>query len=852
MSSSLSLNITAPIALISALAIGLTAFLNIGKFDRTLNDLEKSRLQMVVGDIKANLETGLSLGLPLKSLENAQSLIDTQAKQDPNILDILVHDENGAVLFHSGTKKISFTIPPVWQLTAKGLGERAWFLKEESAETKEPALVVANTLAGGISQDLGGVAIRYSMGMHQIAVRAVQEKLNFASLATIFITVLLSYLGIGFLTRKNDQELGRAIVRRLLIFSLLLLMLSQAAISLFAWSSLEEKLAPEMDKQAATVGRLINSKLQRALDYKIPFEKIQGIQEFFDDVREENRDIRFLAISDLAGTVLSTSGIAKNSLSLALKNNPVNKAIKTIKTQGSSGQIGQKTYRDTTINLRHDGKDIAIIHIGMEQNYFTAKITDLRYDIGIILLSSLLIAYEILLFIITRDFSRPVHQIHPITALKKYVTSKDFRHRSEVYAEVNVEVNVIRILTFLFMFAEMLSRPFLPIYAKELLSDTSSLSKAVLISLPVTGFLFGMAISMPFAGRCSDRFGRRYGFIAGALIVALGLLISGSTAYFYLLVLARTLTGIGYASMFMSCQGYVLDKTTDQNRAQGMASFVSAIMVAEICAPAIGGILADKIGVRLVFIFGAIIAITAAALAISILDNKNAHRPATKLAILQPFQHLIRNRRFIALAILSGIPAKLIYSGFLIYLVPLLLKNFSSTTSEIGRYAMTYGIAALLLSPVFAKVADRYQAHVAMVSCGGLLTGIGLVPFFFFADKTLVLLGIAALGIGQAMSISAQIALVGKLTQTEMVQLGSGSVLGVFRLIERLGAAAGPIIAGALVALFGLFSAVTVLGLYGLLSALLFALIFMQKKHETDSIIDESSNHAVSQNGGQQ
>lgn len=832
-----------PIAIISALAIGLTAFLNIGKFDRTLSDLERSRLQMVVGDIKTNLETGLSLGLPLKSLENAQSLIDTQAKQDPNILDILVHDENGAILFHSGTKKMSSIIPPAWQIAANTAGERTWLLKEENAETKELSVVVASKLTGGISQDLGGIAVRYSMATHQDTVREVQEKLTLMSLATIFITALLSHLGIVLFTRNSDQQLGRAIVRRLLIFSLLLLMLSQATISLFAWTSLEKKLAPELDKQATTVGRLINSKLQRALNYKIPFEKIKGIEEFFDDIREKNTDIRFLAISNPLDEVLSASGIEKNTLSAALKNSQMAKAgetIKTIKTQEKTGQLRQKSYRDTTINLRHDGKDIAIIHIGMEKNYFTAKITDLRYDIGIILLSSLLIAFEILLFIITRDFSHPIHQM---SAVKGYIASKDFRHRAEVTA--------IRILTFLFMFAEMLSRPFLPIYAKELLANSSTISSAVLISLPVTGFLFGMAISMPFAGRCSDRFGRRYGFIFGALVVASGLLISGNTTHFYLLVLARTLTGLGYASMFMSCQGYVLDKTTDHNRAQGMASFVSAIMVAEICAPAIGGILADKIGVRLVFIFGAMIAITAAALAISILDNKNARRPPIDQTILPPYQQLMHNRRFIALAILSGIPAKLIYSGFLIYLVPLLLTDFSSTTSEIGRYAMTYGIAALLLSPMFAKVADRYQAHVAMVSCGGMLTGIGLAAFFFIADKELVLLGIAALGIGQAMSISAQIALVGKLTQTEMIQLGSGSVLGVFRLIERLGAAAGPIIAGALVALFGVIPAVTALGLYGLLSALFFALIFIEKKPASVSTSDENSKRTVSKNGGQ-
>lgn len=842
MRSRLSIKLTSSIALISAMAIGLTAFLNIGKFDRTLNDLEKSRLQIVVGDIKANLETGLSFGLPLKSLENAQALIASQAKQDANILDILVHDENGAILFHSDPKPMSSAIPQSWKSAAKAGG---WFLEEEAT------LVAANKLTGGISQDLGGVAIRYSMVAHQDTVREVQEKLILASLLTIAMTVLLSYLGISVFTRKNRQQLGRVIVRNLLIFSLLLILLSQAAISLFAWTSLEEKLAPEMDRQATTVGRLINSKLQRALAYKIPFEKILGVEEFFDDIREENKDIRFLAISTAAGQVLAVSGIAENTFSLALKNASANSTIKTIKTKEDGGQFQQKTYRDTTVKVGHDGKDIATIHVGMEQNYFTTKITDLRYDIAIILLSSLLIAYEILLFIVTRDFSRPMRQV---SALKDHIVSKNFRQQAEVINDVNVEVQMVRILTFLFMFAEMLSRPFLPIYAKELLTNSSTFSSALLISLPVTGFLFGMAISMPLAGRGSDRFGRRYGFIFGALAVAAGLLISGGTSHFILLVLARTLSGIGYACMFMSCQGYVLDKTNEQNRAQGMASFVSAIMVAEICAPAIGGILADKIGVRLVFIFGALIAITAATLAIRILDNNNARRPASKLAIFPTYQQLIQqlicNRRFIALAILSGIPAKLIYSGFLIYLLPLLLTDFSSTTSEIGRYAMTYGIAALLLSPVFAKLADRYQAHVAMVSCGGVLTGLGLLPMFFFANKDLVLLGIVALGIGQAMSISAQITLVGRLTQSEMAQLGSGSVLGVFRLIERLGAAAGPIIAGALVALFGVVPAATALGLYGLLSALFFAMIFIEKKQLTNTIIDDNNKHAVKQNGG--
>ena len=52
--------------------------------------------------------------------------------------------------------------------------------------------------------------------------------------------------------------------------------------------------------------------------------------------------------------------------------------------------------------------------------------------------------------------------------------------------------------------------------------------------------------------------------------------------------------------VFVAAQGYVLDRTGTQNRAQGFALFIGAIMVATVCGPSIGGILADNIGFRAV------------------------------------------------------------------------------------------------------------------------------------------------------------------------------------------------------------------------------------------------------------
>ncbi len=683
-------------------------------------------------------------------------------------------------------------------------------------------------------------------------------------------------------------------VRNLFLFSLLILLLSQAAISIYAWSSIEKRVLPELDSKAATVGDSIAHKIQHALAYQVPFDKITGVTDFFDDILQKNADIAFLVLCDSRDKVLSASGIstaqARKVLGESSRTEVMQNIGRTLRVVTDEGTSAEKPYMDTSIPVVYNGDVVGLVHIGVEQHYIAGRISELRYDIGIILLTSLLIAFEILQFIIARHFSTPIHQI---SDMMEQMAASNFRNRlatntgeqlgtiaeglNALAAKINQafhdivqitgtaagksaqvreswsamlaqlrarhsfaetgkvsdlaqpRVNAIRILTFLFMFAEMLSRPFLPLYAGSLPSSGPGIPASMQASLPISCFLLAVALAMPFAGNWSDRLGRRRSFVLGALTVAAGLVITGMLPDFTALLLARTMTGIGYAIMFMSCQGYVIDHTDADNRTQGMATFVSAIMVAEICAPAVGGILADRIGYQLVFIAGAAVALTVAGLAISILDNQTASsgrggKPPGGFG--KGLASLARNYRFVALSVLTGIPAKLIYSGFLIYLVPTLLSDLGSTKSEIGRYAMIYGFAALLLSPLFARLTDRYRAHAGMVATGGVLTGVGLLPVLLSAQPAMVLLGIACLGIGQAMSISAQLVLVSRLTRNEAQIHGPTMTLGIFRLIERLGAAAGPALAAALAASHGAQQAMVILGILGLASASLFAVFF--------------------------
>jgi predicted MFS family arabinose efflux permease len=200
----------------------------------------------------------------------------------------------------------------------------------------------------------------------------------------------------------------------------------------------------------------------------------------------------------------------------------------------------------------------------------------------------------------------------------------------------------------------------------------------------------------------------------------------------------------------------------------------------------------------------------------------------------------LRNPRFVTLLVFAAIPAKLLLTGFLFFLVPMVLTDLGASQAEIGRIVMAYGIPSLVLTPVFAAIVDRLKCHGFMVGLGGIIAGAGMLPVLFTADIGAVLVGVAGLGVGQAMSISPQIALVGQVCSDEIAQHGHMPVLGLFRLVERIGAALGSIIAAALVAALGSsVEAMAILGAISVVCAVIFSVTFLVLGVKPEERFDE-------------
>jgi predicted MFS family arabinose efflux permease len=248
----------------------------------------------------------------------------------------------------------------------------------------------------------------------------------------------------------------------------------------------------------------------------------------------------------------------------------------------------------------------------------------------------------------------------------------------------------------------------------------------------------------------------------------------------------------------------VLDHSTPANRPRGFALFVGAIMAATVCGPSIGGILADNIGVRAAMAVAGAIAF-GSLWVIRLLPAAAppaADRLAARVPTLREIGSLLINRRFMMVTGLAAMPAKILLTGALFYVIPLYILSVGSTQSMAGRILMTYGVVMVVLAPLTAGLATTRDRMHWLVGSGLLVSGLGGVLLLAGGGVLMVFAAVVLVGFGQSLSISAQSALVAEHCEEEIARLGEGVVYGVYRLFERIGNALGPLIAASLVMAF--------------------------------------------------
>ncbi|CAA7621424.1 putative Multidrug resistance protein mdtG [Magnetospirillum sp. LM-5] len=663
---------------------------------------------------------------------------------------------------------------------------------------------------------------------------------------------------------------SRPLLVRLFVLAILILVPPVAMITFRALGEFERGMVPELDKKAAAIGRDITAQVERAVDLGIPIDHLVGVDEFFRPVLMANPELRYLAISAPDGRVLFVTGAPSADLEPHYRE------------AGQATNLTIGDFLDLALPVQSKGERVAAVHVGFDQGYIASRLSDIFYDIAVVLVASLIVAFEILLFVVFFNVTGPMKLVglvvdrarrgdfshvaggvsgdevgHFVRTLSTTIRRADDQYRSlmayidevraahfdksvvERVAEIADRVKFlyrfaesgrpavlserlatdIRLPLFLFVFAEEMGRAFMPLYAREFGQSFGPFTQEMLMALPITMFMVGITVASPWAGSVIARLGTRRVFLTGLIPAAGGYFLTAFADSVVQLIVLRIVSGLGYALVTVACQTYISRATLEGKRAQGLGIYVGAVLTASICGTAMGGVLAERVGFDATFVVSAALAAISGWLVHRLLDpgvdDGKASDDGDGSDKGKSLFSLFANWRFTALLLFAAVPAKMALTGFLFFLVPVILWRAELSLPEIGRTIVLYPLIMAILSAVSSRISDLTGWRTGLVAIGGLIGGLGLLlplPQLGLDPSMAVALAIIALGVSHGLSASPQLALVPDLCWIECHTFGRTRVLALVRTVERLGSIVGPVLAAAFIPIWGLTGAVVALG----------------------------------------
>ena len=411
--------------------------------------------------------------------------------------------------------------------------------------------------------------------------------------------------------------------------------------------------------------------------------------------------------------------------------------------------------------------------------------------------------------------------------LHMLVKPKDSRR-----AKARYEVGFVRPAMFIFLFAIDLSMSFVPLHMQSFDAEVFGLSKDIVLGLPVSAEFLCVGIFLLIAGVWMDRRGWHEPYFVGLLIVGIGSLCSWMATDALMFILSRGLVGVGYGLSLMSAQGLVVSFGGKGGRARGFASLFAGLYSGSICGAASGAFLAERFGYEKVFFIGAVIMIMLVLFSLIVMRalidttarrSRQDAKPA-KTIKLKPLLKFIGNPVFVALSILSSLPASIAVAGFLHFFTPVYLDQIGARESTIGQVLILYGICLIFFGPSIGRLIDRSEDKKYYMLIGGLLGGLAFATFNTDFGIASMIVSVFLLGLSSSFVLSSQSTMVLELKESQA--LGEGTALGIFRAISRIGQVVGPLIFGGVLLSGNLTEVINYLG-YSYIGAMLILAVFV-------------------------
>ena len=355
----------------------------------------------------------------------------------------------------------------------------------------------------------------------------------------------------------------------------------------------------------------------------------------------------------------------------------------------------------------------------------------------------------------------------------------------------------------------MSKTPVLPLFATDIGATPYEVGWIVIAST-----LPGILISFP-AGAIADTLGKRRVIVASLVVFATAPFLYLFVSAAWQLMAVRFYHGFATA-IFGTVAAAAIAERFPQRRAAMLSTFSSVTIVGRSAAPFLGGFLISVASFQSVFVACAISGVLAFAVCLLLPAEPRAVRGKTAFPPFLGALRLVAGNRGIVLTSLVEAAQFLVFGAVEAFLA-LYAASVDIPPWQIGIILGVQLLSVVVVKPAMGALSDR-PGRRAIILPGLLLAAVsvGLLP----SGRDVLTLSLLSLlyGVGFAAVTSSTSALVTDLTPKDHY----GSSIGVLRTIMDVGQTIGPVMTGALVALWGYGAAFSALAAVVVASAVVF------------------------------
>ncbi|MHC1743445.1 MAG: MFS transporter [Syntrophobacteraceae bacterium] len=335
--------------------------------------------------------------------------------------------------------------------------------------------------------------------------------------------------------------------------------------------------------------------------------------------------------------------------------------------------------------------------------------------------------------------------------------------------------------------------PVVPLFARSLGATTAQVGIINGMFLLMAGVL-----SLPL-GMLSDRIGRKLLILCGLFIAASTSLLLCVTSAPVEMMAVYLVFGVGLAAFAPTMMSYVADFSPVTHLGRSYAYYTMALYAGMSLGPAVGGLMAEELGYKSVFVISGIIILITLAIVFFFLPRARhivARRPE-RPPVGTIARDLFRNRRLLACWLVTV--GSCLAMGTFITFVPLLARDHGISLGQIGLIFAFQAIFSALSRIPFGRLIDRVTRKDPLVTIGFLGLSASIASVALASSINVFLLCATGAGISMGLAFTS----VGALIPEVVGQDARGLAMGGYNSAIYLGMMMGSLVMGLLIRYIG-------------------------------------------------